>query len=283
MLPAWGAVEASMINVNKENLRNAPNAQSTGQTIIQPEEMFSEAREYEMRYKTLSFHTSKYMKSMLKIIHEVNNHGLWRGDDETLSVDSIHDKLLDMEDEYGLGKKLLLLFQNINGYIALSKETYAKQLLEIQLNHRKSMEESYSTNHLQQSKMMNDMKSTIEELRKDKNKLEQQLKTQKIQLEKQIKDLQDSKAALSADLEGKVKTLRHQLESATKAHKDELMKERSSVKEADDRLRQRSAELERKVTALARKSVRHPHFNKCSFVKILLGGLPISGGAHNCE
>ena len=255
MLPGWGATKSTAIHANKENIRNAPNAQSATQTIIPPEELFSQAREYEMQYKTFSYHVSKYIKQVLKTVHEVNAHRIWSGEDGVLPIDSIEDKLHDLHDEYGLREEILQLVQNINRYVELSRETYAKQLIEMQMNHKKLMEESYSTSHIQHGKMMNDMKTAIETLTKDKSKLEQQQKAQKAQFEKQIKDLQDSKAAVSADLEGKVKTLRHQIESALKTHRDELLKEKNSVKEADDRLRQRSTEVERKAAAFARKLV----------------------------
>ena len=246
---------------NKENHPRASNV-SKGQSDhgplslhLQPEKLLTQAREFEMQFKSLSFQTSKLMQSILKILREVNSHRIWRGEECLLPIEELEDKFRGIPNDHGLGECLLSLFRNINGYVDMSRESYAKQLKEIQSNHQKIMSDTCTSSHLQYSRWTNEMKTALDDVSKEKSKLEQQVRTQRQQYEKQLKEIQESKSTLQAELEGKLKHLKHQLEMSAKTHKDELLKEKNAVKEAEERSRQRSTDIQRKVTNMSRKLV----------------------------
>jgi hypothetical protein len=73
--------------------------------------------------------------------------------------------------------------------------------------------------------------------------------------EKQLTELAASKSLMQAEYEGKVKALKSSLELASKTHREELLREKTSVKAIESDVRERMADSDRKLKAMGKKLV----------------------------
>jgi hypothetical protein len=268
MLPRWDDfVDKENLSMDRRNSsiglfpssrESLKNTSSIGTSMHIPYDV-TQARELEIKFKTFHYEVSSEMKAIGKVLSLVLGHGIWKGDESihnrTIDIAYIQETFNELHATSLISAPLVELFQQINSYVDMSKRVYSSRLLEMQSNLQTTLGETVLHLNFEHGKTVNELHGTIEDVFKEKTKLEQQLRKQKLEYDKQIKDAQLENNMLHAEHEGKLKQAKQQHEALLKAAKEETATQVSLVKSAEERFKERSGDTVRKVQSMAKEMV----------------------------